>query len=228
MYPPPHHQTDNIQKMIAVIKQYPFAMLVSAAGDIPFVTHIPIIYNETSGKLVAHIDKYNPQVATLKEGAEATVVFKGPDCYISPSVYTTDQLPTWNYIIVHIKGTIQLIHDTEAAKETMVAMTHFLEAPDHKFVLDSNNPKMDRAVNYIQAFEITITNWEGKFKLSQDKNAADFENAKQELAKSNQKNISKSSLKFIEFLVSDKSKISGSSQTHKSVLKFRLYLVTYS
>ncbi len=102
MYPPKYHQSQDQQKMIAVLKQYPFAMLVSVLNGQPFVTHIPIIYNDTSGKLVAHIDKYNPQVVTLKNGAEVTVVFRGPDSYISPSIYMTKQLPTWNYIIVHI------------------------------------------------------------------------------------------------------------------------------
>ena len=182
-YPPPYHQTDDIQKMISVIKNFPFAALVSAKEGKAFVTHIPIIYNDATGKLVAHIDKYNPQVATLKNGAEVTVVFKGPDTYISPSVYTTKQLPTWNYIIVHVTGTIALINDAEAAKQTMVDMTSFLEGPEQKFVLDIDNNRMHRAVNYIQAFDITITHWDGKLKLSQDKITQDQENAKQELLK---------------------------------------------
>tara|TARA_R100000935_G_scaffold18503_1_gene35799 strand:+ start:21131 stop:21733 length:603 start_codon:yes stop_codon:yes gene_type:complete len=189
MYPPPHHQTDDIQKMIAVIKAYPFAMLVSAEGNTPFITHIPIIYNDESGKLVAHIDKQNPQVETLLNGAEVTVVFKGPDCYISPSVYSTPQLPTWNYISVHITGTIQLINNPEAAKQTMVEMTRFLEQPHPKFKLALDDPRMDRLIKYIQAFDIEITAWEGKFKLSQDKNAEDFKLAKRALVKSSQKNI---------------------------------------
>lgn len=182
-YPPPHHQIDNIDKMIAVIKNYPLGMLVSAKNGVPYVTHIPIIYNEESGKLVAHIDKFNPQLETLVDGAEVTVVFKGPDTYISPSIYSTKQLPTWNYIIVHVKGVISLINDPEAAKDTMVAMTHFLEAPAHQFILEKENTRMQRSVNYIQAFDISISHWEGKFKLSQDKIEQDQENAKQELIK---------------------------------------------
>ncbi len=189
MYPPKHHQSNDQQKMIAVIKQYPFAMLVSTLNENPLITHIPIIYNETTGKLVAHIDKYNPQVATLKDGAEVTVVFRGTDCYISPSVYSTKQLPTWNYIIVHIKGIVSLINDPEEAKDTMIAMTQFLEGADQKFVLEKDNRGMRNLINYIQAFEIEITHWEGKFKLSQDKNKKDQENAKQELIKKSRENI---------------------------------------
>jgi transcriptional regulator len=175
--------------MTALVKAYPFAMLVSAEGNTPFVTHIPVIYNDQTGKLVAHIDKQNPQVATLGNGAEVTVVFKGPDCYISPSVYDTPQLPTWNYMIVHVTGTISLIKDPDAAKQTMVDMTTFLEGSDPRFSLEMGDPRMERLIHYIQAFEIDITHWEGKFKLSQDKNAEDFELAKEELISFSQKEI---------------------------------------
>lgn len=180
-YPPPYHQIKDREKMIAVIKAYPFGTLVSANKEGPFITHIPIIYNDATGKLVAHIDKFNPQVKTLKDGASVMVVFKGPDTYISPGVYTTKQLPTWNYIIVHVTGTVSLINDPEAAKDTMIAMTEFLEGAQPQFVLKKDNKRMQRAVNYIQAFDITITKWDGKFKLSQDKIEQDYLNARQEL-----------------------------------------------
>lgn len=190
MYPPPHHQSDDIEKMISVIKHFPLGILISAKDGKPFVTQIPFIYNETTKKLVAHIDRNNPQLETLQHDAEVTVVFKGPDTYISPSVYSTAQLPTWNYITVHITGNIQLINEPEAVKNTMVAMTEFLEGREQKFILKNDDPRMERLINYIQAFEIEITHWEGKFKLSQDKIPQDFENAKRELIKKSRKDIS--------------------------------------
>ncbi|MBX2827314.1 MAG: FMN-binding negative transcriptional regulator [Flavobacteriaceae bacterium] len=197
-YPPQHHQIQDVEKMISLVKQYPLGMLVSAKNGIPFVTHIPIIYNEQSGRLVAHIDKYNPQVETLTQGAEVTVVFKGPDTYISPSVYSTTQLPTWNYLIVHVNGTVNLINDPEKAKDTMIAMTEFLEGDNPKFILEKDNTRMEAAVHYIQAFDIIITNWEGKFKLSQDKNKRDQQLAKQALIEKSRDNA----LDFIEEMYS--------------------------
>ena len=190
MYPPSHHQSQDIEKMICVIKHFPLGMLVSAKDRKPFVTHIPIIYNETSKKLVAHIDRSNTQLETLNDGDEVTVVFKGPDTYISPNVYTTPQLPTWNYIIVHITGNVKLINEPEAVKKTMVEMTEFLEGEAQKFKLKNDDLRMERLIDYIQAFEIEITNWEGKFKLSQDKIPQDFENAKQALIKKSRKDFS--------------------------------------
>lgn len=125
MYPPTEYQSQNIKKMISVIKYFPLGMLVTAKDGKPFITHIPFIYNEITKKLVAHLDRNNPQMETLKNDAEVTVVFKGPDTYISPSIYTTSQLPTWNYIIVHLTGKLQLINDAAKVKETMVEMTEF-------------------------------------------------------------------------------------------------------
>ena len=65
----------------------------------------------------------------------------------------------------------------------------FLEAPEHKFKLNIDNSKMDKFIHYIHAFEIEITHWEGEFKLSQDKCEQDQENAKQELMKKSNEDI---------------------------------------
>jgi transcriptional regulator len=142
-----------------------------------------------NNKLIGHIDIYNPQAKLLKDNNEVTVLFSGPECYISPSVYGTTQLPTWNYIKVHLKGTVEAIESKEALKQSLISMTEFLEAPDHKYVLEPDNPRLDRNLNYIEMFEITITQWEGKFKLSQDKKPSDTKFAREELIRVNQESI---------------------------------------
>jgi len=188
-YPPPYHQDHNINNMIEVIKTYPLATVISVKGSKPLVTHMPLIYRETDGKLIGHIDIYNPQTELMKDDNEVTIIFSGPECYISPSVYTTTQLPTWNYIKVHLKGNVKAIESKDALKESLIIMTEFLEQPDHKYVLDADNPRMDGALDYIKMFEITITDWEGKFKLSQDKKAKDTANARVKLLRVNQESI---------------------------------------
>jgi len=188
-YPPPHHQDHDINHMIEVIKAYPLATVISVKDNLPLVTHLPLIYRETDGKLIGHIDIYNPQTELMKDNNNVTIIFSGPQCYISPSVYTTKQLPTWNYIKVHLKGNIKAIENKEALKESLINMTEFLEQPDHKYILKPDSPRMEAALDYIKMFEITITHWEGKFKLSQDKKKSDIDNAKKELIRANQKNI---------------------------------------
>jgi transcriptional regulator len=78
-------------------------------------------------------------------------------------------------------------------------MTEFLEAPDHKYVLEPDNPRLDRNLDYIEMFEIEITNWEGKFKLSQDKKPRDIKAARQELIKTNQESIKQFLDKVFEY-----------------------------
>lgn len=188
-YPPPHHQDQEFKHMIEVIKAYPLATVISVKDNVPLVTHMPLIYREADGKLIGHIDIYNPQRGLMKDDKDVTIIFSGPQCYISPTVYTTTQLPTWNYIKVHLKGKVKAIESKEALKESLVIMTEFLEQPDHKYVLEVDNPRMDASLDYIKMFEITITDWEGKFKLSQDKKTIDTENAKAELIRANQQSI---------------------------------------
>lgn len=186
-YPPKYHQDNNQTHMIEVIKTYPLATVISVSNNEPLITHLPLIFNNE--KLIGHIDVYNPQAEFLKNDNDVSLIFSGPECYISPSVYSTEQLPTWNYIKVHLKGKVKAIENKAALKQSLITMTEFLEAPEHKYVLESDNPKLDRNLNYIEMFEITITQWEGKFKLSQDKKPRDTELARAELLKTHQESI---------------------------------------
>ena len=186
-YPPNQHQDNNINHMIEVIKTYPLATVISVKDHQPIITHLPLVYEE--GKLIGHIDIYNPQAELLKGDNDVTLIFAGPECYISPSICSTTQLPTWNYIKVHLKGTVKAIESKAALKQSLITMTEFLEAPDHKYVLETDNPRLDKNLNYIEMFEITITHWEGKFKLSQDKKPTDIEAAREELVRANQESI---------------------------------------
>ncbi|WP_027392570.1 FMN-binding negative transcriptional regulator [Aquimarina latercula] len=187
MYPPKHHQDYNLENIKSVATTYPFATLVSAQETKPFITHAPLIFH--GDKLVGHIDANNPHISLLKDNYPITTVFQGPQTYISPSIYTTNQLPTWNYIIAHATGIVKEIKDPELIKKSMVIMTDFLENPDQNFKLSIEDSRMDRLIPYIHTFEIEVQDWEGKFKLSQDKIPEDIENAKQELIKNNQKNV---------------------------------------
>ncbi len=187
-YPPKIHQDNDIQHMVEVIKTYPLATLISVKNNEPLITHLPLVYNE-SGKLIGHIDKLNPQAALLKDNNLVTIIFSGPQCYISPSIYTTTQLPTWNYIKVHLKGKATAIESKEALKNSLITMTEFLEQPNPKYILEPDNQRMLGALNYIDMFEISIDSWEGKFKLSQDKKPQDIENAREELIRLNKESI---------------------------------------
>ncbi|SDI12397.1 FMN-binding negative transcriptional regulator [Winogradskyella thalassocola] len=186
-YPPQHHQDNDNNHMVEVIKTYPLATVISVHNNQPLITHLPLMYDD--GKLIGHIDINNPQAQLLKEGNDVTLIFSGPECYISPSIYSTTQLPTWNYIKVHLKGKVDTNPDKMALKQSLITMTEFLEAPEHRYILNPKNPRLDKNLDYIVMFEIAITHWEGKFKLSQDKKPTDIAAAREELVRSNQESI---------------------------------------
>lgn len=188
-YPPAQHQDNDLNHMVEVLKTYPLATIISVKDNIPLITHLPLIYRENDGKLIGHIDIYNPQTQLMCDNNDVTIIFSGPQCYISPSIFSTQQLPTWNYIKVHLKGKVKAIESKAALKKSLITMTEFLEYPNNNYVLEPNNLRMEGALEYINMFEITISNWEGKFKLSQDKNTIDIEKARAELIKINQESI---------------------------------------
>ena len=186
-YPPSQHQEYNKTHMVEVIKQYPLATVISVSNSEVLITHLPLVLR--GDKLIGHIDIFNPQTKLLKDNNLVTILFQGPECYISPSVYSTTQLPTWNYIRVHLKGKVSAIKSKEALKNSLMEMTAFLEGNEPRYILDSNNPRMERNLDYIRMFEIDIIEWEGKFKLAQDKKPSDRRAAREELIKNNSKSI---------------------------------------
>ena len=187
MYPPKQHQDNEIDHLIEIIKAYPLATVISVDNNLPLITHLPLIYED--GKLIGHIDINNPQAKLLKENREVTLIFGGPECYISPSLFETAHLPTWNYIKVHLTGKAKANTDKVALKQSLITMTEFLEAPEQKYTLNTDNPRLDKNLDYIVMFEITIAHWEGKFKLSQDKKLSDINAAREELVRANKTNI---------------------------------------
>ena len=179
MYPSSKYKLTDIAPLIEVIKTYPLATLISVENNQPLITHLPLIYND--GKLTGHIDIYNPQAKLLGNDHLVTAIFSGPEGYISPKIFKNNHLPTWNYVRVHIIGRSKSINEKSILKKSLIEMTTFFEAPNNHYILKPDNPRMAGNLDYIQMFEITITSWEGKFKLSQDKKPSEQLAAKKQL-----------------------------------------------
>jgi transcriptional regulator len=155
-YPPVHHQEENFNNIVQLMQMYPLAIINSCMNNEIESTHTPLVYqpNEKLGVLIGHIDKYNPQLEHFKNNTAVQIIFNGPQVYISPSVYSTTQLPTWNYFKAHLKGTLILENDREKVKQSLINMTAFLEGDQHKYKLDPDNPRMEAALDYIVGFRI--------------------------------------------------------------------------
>jgi len=183
MYPPKYYLESDKDKIFRVIETYSFATLISRTEDDIIVTQLPLILDRQrgeSGFLIGHMDRNNPHTRYLNS-ANVFVIFHGPNAYISPNVYESSQLPTWNSISVHIKGVTRITESTEAVRDSMIKMVSFLEKSEDPYVLDKGNPKMQSFLGYVVGFEIEILEMIGRFKLSQNKNPTDKQLAKEHL-----------------------------------------------
>ena len=183
MYPPKYYLENDQEKIFRVIETCRLATVISRTEDDIIVTHLPLILNRQRGDfgfLVGHMDRNNPHTRYL-DNANVFVIFHGPNAYISPNVYESSQLPTWNSIAVHIKGIARLTESKEAVRDSMINMVSFLEKGDTPYVLDKDNHKMQSVLGYVVGFEIEILEMVGRFKLSQNKNDRDKQLAKEHL-----------------------------------------------
>jgi len=183
MYPPEHHIEEELKKIYREIETFRFATVISRTEDDVIITQIPLILDKekgVSGSLIGHIDKNNPH-ANYLNNKNISVIFHGPNTYISPTVYESAQLPTWNSISVHIKGTVNITDSVEDVRDSIIKMTSLLEETGSRYVLNKNDEKMAGFLNHIVGFNIEINEVVGRFKLSQDKNSRDTELAKQHL-----------------------------------------------
>lgn len=130
--------------------------------------------------LIVQVTTNFPQVQYLDD-KNITVIFHGPNTYIYPNVYESSQLPTWNSISVHIKGTVHISESSENVRDSIIKMTSFLENGNNPFILDKKDKKMSGMLSHIVGFNIEINEVIGRFKLSQDKTTRDTELAKQHL-----------------------------------------------
>ncbi|MBT8142067.1 MAG: FMN-binding negative transcriptional regulator [Gammaproteobacteria bacterium] len=184
VYPPKYHLETDEEKIFHVIERFPLAILISSSNDEIQTTQIPLVLDRGSKTLLGHIDKNNPH-GKLLDNRKVSLVFNGPNAYISPTTYAVSELPTWNYISVHASGTVTTIHDFDKVSDSIIAMAEFLETEDSNYQLAKGDEKLKALVPYVTGFEIEIDEMIGRYKLSQDKSAQDTGLARQHLINAN-------------------------------------------
>jgi transcriptional regulator len=179
MYVPPHFAVTERQRLIALMQTRSFAQLITVAEGEPFASHLPLLWEQEGGphgRLVGHMARANPQWRHFASGQNALAVFAGPHAYISPSWYDSKaQVPTWNYAAVHAYGAPRVIEDQAAVLALLQQLVGTYESGFDKPWRMDGLPQghAERMSQAIVAFEIPIVRLEGKWKLGQNKTAAD-------------------------------------------------------
>lgn len=188
MYSPAHYKEGNPKLAMELIKEYSFATFLTE-GRTDLISHLPVIVlSDANGglEIIAHCARANPHWRELKEVGMAKVIFQGPHGYISPTWYelAKDNVPTWNYAVVHAKGSVELIEEPKVAYSMMNKMVNNFEANSaFPWILPDNEPEVNDLMRAIVVFKIKNVMLESKFKLSQNRSPAERNNVIQELNK---------------------------------------------
>ena len=169
MYIPKHFEVTDEKEKYAFIEANAFGQLVSNSAGRLFSTHIPFFLSSDKTKLIGHLARQNPQVQDI-EGQEVLISLQGAHDYISPSWYADSGVPTWNYQAVHIYGSCKLFSSPDSLKQAVGTLTNRSESHFSIPWQPKYNPSMLKA---IVGIEITISEIQCKYKLSQNRSPQD-------------------------------------------------------
>ena len=186
MYQPAHGRfaVDDPAASLAALASTAPATLVTAGVDGFRTSILPMLFDPTDGDhgvLRGHLARPNLQWAVPGlEGASAIAIFHGPDAYISPAWYeekarTGRVVPTWNYIVIVVHGTLIAHDDTAWLLDHVRALVdrHEADRPDPWSVDDAPDGYVRGQAKGIVGLELRIDRIEAKHKLSQNRSAAD-------------------------------------------------------
>lgn len=170
MFIPEHYKNTDTNEIHAFLKANSFGILISTIEGKPWGTHIPLeLDTDSQGKevLVGHIAKANPQSKHLVDGNQVLCIFNGPHSYVSSSWYQKEEVPTWNYVAVHVYGTIRIQSKDELLLALHALVDKYEKASEHPISLHDMSPKTMRQVTGIVGFEICVEELQAVHKLSQ-------------------------------------------------------------
>jgi transcriptional regulator len=164
VYTPSFNRADA-EPSRALLRAHPFMALVTPGPEGLLTTHLPLLL--VDDVLHGHMARANPHWRHL-DAADSLAICTGPHGYVSPAWYAPGpDVPTWNYTAVHVHGRARLVDDPRPMLRQLVARF------DPAWVMDLPPDFEAGLVAGIVAFELPITRLEGKFKLSQNRDAAD-------------------------------------------------------
>jgi len=178
MYIPRRYEEKDQEKIYAFIREHSFAILITVQEGRPLGTHIPLqLETGPDGKavLIGHISIGNEQKHTLSDGASVLAIFPGPHAYVSPRWYTEMNVPTWNYLSVHVYGKIQLM-EGDALREALSRLIDNYEQhlPHPVHIGEIPKKTLEDDLRGIVGFRILIDEIQAAWKLSQNRDEQSY------------------------------------------------------
>lgn len=184
MYLPKRYREEDHAKIVEFLKGNGFPALVSHDGEKIVATHLPVEVIENEGgslTILGHMSRANPQWKSFGE-QEVLLIFQGAHTYISPRWYNHVNVPTWNYLTVHVYGKVRMLEGEELhallsqlVKKHEVNTGYSLEGLPADFV--------EKEIKGVAGFVLEVTRMDAAYKLSQNRDDESYANIVNELEK---------------------------------------------
>jgi len=172
MYILDRHMPPDDESMLELIRQFPLGCIVRQVNGELVADHLPLLLSESGDVLRGHVAAANPLSDEPSESG-VLVVFSGPESYISPSWCDSKKddgkiVPTWNYVVVHVNGTLTFKRDAQWLFEHLQALTRDNEKSvgESWEMTDAPADYLAKLVQSIVGIEIRINRMSGKWKTT--------------------------------------------------------------
>lgn len=166
--------------VVELLREHPFATLVTPGDPEPFISHLPLEYRPgdgPQGALLGHVARANPHWRNF--GTRASIaIFHGPHAYVSPSWYAAPAaaVPTWNYAVAHVHGGVEIMTDPGETRALLEALIERYEADRAQpWRLQLEGRALEAMLGAIVGFRLSIERIDVKLKLSQNRSSDDRE-----------------------------------------------------
>ena len=188
MYTPEIYKNENKEEIEKFIKENGFGILINQVSQKFLATHIPLeldVNEKNISILSGHISLENPQWKSFKNNEDVLVIFSGPHAYISSSWYDHENVPTWNYIAVHVYGKIKIIEGELVINSLKKLVDKYEKKSENPVSIEKFSKKTMLQAKGIVAFEIAISEIQATKKMSQNRDSKNYLNIIAELDKNN-------------------------------------------
>jgi transcriptional regulator len=186
MYTPDLYKNEDPEAIRTFLKENSFGLLINQTNGKLCATHIPIeLEVDQNGKeiLQGHLSKLNPQATGFTENDQVLAVFTGPHSYISSSWYDHENVPTWNYIAVHVYGRIKIVDEATTIAQLKKLVDKYEANSANPVRVEDLSKKTMREAKGVFGFEIEIDEIQATKKLSQNRDDHNYKNIILELEK---------------------------------------------
>ncbi len=173
MHPNPIFHDADTRQNINFARERGFGILAVNGADGPLLSHIPFLLDAEGDTLGLHLVRSNAIARALTNSLTAKIAVSGGDSYISPDWYEVpDQVPTWNYVAVHLTGILER-RPPEELRDLLDRQSAFYEdrlLPKPPWKTEKMTPEvMEKMMRMIVPCRMKVTSVTGTWKLSQNK-----------------------------------------------------------